>query len=258
MKPSVRAIPTIADAVSLDALLVNKMKRALASMLRLNVRGFRTPYKGSYYSSIEVLKQSLELLFEFGVSTKSYREAVRTIQVYSQRDPEAEQELLRSFSIFANAAYTAYAGLKHVEELSPQIALLEGTRPDDSEFQRAFRSVGVKPPTLIPTSTKEAIFLDEGFEPYELAMSDESPLNREESARMRHWTERILAIMEELSPEAPVLLRVAARHVDDSKSFLENLGLRRAATLPQLLRHSGYELNVLFKGVLLENVFGRK
>jgi hypothetical protein len=258
MKANSRSIPTIADAVSVDTILVNKMKTALASMLRLNVRGFRTSYKGSYYSSIEVLKQSLELLFEFGVSTKSYREATRTIRLYSQGDAEAERELLRSFSIFANAAYTSYAGSKYVEQLSPQLVLLEGVRPDDSEFQRVFRSVGVKPPALIPSSAEKAIFLDEEFEPYRLAANDEALLNGHEVARMRHWAEKIEAIIKEHSREVPLLLRVATRHVDQSKPFRWNLGLRRQVTLPQLLRNSGYELNILFKSVLLENVFRGK
>lgn len=259
MSPVRREIPTIADAVAIDALLVNRMKQTLVALLQLNVRGFRTTYKGSYYTPFEVLKQALELLFEFGVSTKSYREALRTIHVYSQGDREAEQELGKAFSTFANASYTVYAGMKYVEEISPEVIFLEGVRPDESDFQRVFRSVGVKPPILFPASSRKAVFLDEGFEPYKLALSGVNSLDKRRGERMRYWAERITATVAESADDSLVLLRIGVRHVGDRRPILDRLGFGfQDRALRKLLSDGGYDMRVIFRGVLLEDVFERK
>jgi hypothetical protein len=168
------------------------------------------------------------------------------------------EDLKRAFSLFANAAYTGYAGQRHVEEISPQIIFLEGIRPDEGEFQRVFRSVGVKPPALVPQSATETIFLDEGFAPYREALVDRKVLIRASGSRMEHWAETIANTMSKTNPEMPALLRVGPGHVRERKSILARIGLFQESHFEKFLRRHGYELTVRFKGVLLENVFGRK
>ena len=115
-----RVLYAIAESCPLDALLVRDMKRAVNLLLQLNLKRFRVPQKNmTKYSALDVMKQALELLYEFSPSERNYREAMRTIQVYSEGDQEMLSTLRSSFALIANAVYNAFSGQRHVESLAP-------------------------------------------------------------------------------------------------------------------------------------------
>lgn len=182
-----RVLYAIAESCPFDALLVRDMKRAVNDLLQLNLKRFRVPQQQlAKYSALDVVKQALELLFEFSPSEKNYREAMRTIQVYSEGDEEMLRTVQRSFRLIANAVYNAYSGQRQAESLSPEILFLQGMPFDPSELQQSFRFVGVRPPEVNPASVKETVFLDEGFEPYRLLLEGKFDPNDAEG-REEHW-----------------------------------------------------------------------
>lgn len=68
-----RILYAIAESCPFDALLVRDMKRSINSLLQLNLRRFRLPQKeGTKYSALDVMKQALELVFEFSPSERNY------------------------------------------------------------------------------------------------------------------------------------------------------------------------------------------
>ena len=157
------------------------------------------------------MKQALELLFEFSPSEKNYREAMRTIQVYSEGDAEMVQILKSGFKFIANAVYNTYAGQRFAERFSPEILFLQGLPFDQTELQQAFRFVGVKPPNTGTQTVKKTYFLDQGYEPYrrylEQGIGDQPQKGREE-----HWVRIIEIALSEYSGRA--LMRVGSEHVE--------------------------------------------
>ena len=122
-----RILYGIAESSPFDALLVRNMKRAVDSLLQLNLKRFRVPQKDiTRYSALDVMKQALELLYEFSPSEKNYREAMRTIRVYSEGDEEMLRILRENFALIANAVYNAYSGQRHAESLAPETLFLQG------------------------------------------------------------------------------------------------------------------------------------
>ena len=169
-----RTLFAVAESCPFDALLVRDMKRTVNSLLQLNLKRFRVPDKTmTKYSALDVMKQALELLYEFTPSEKNYREAMRTIQVYSEGDEEMLNILRVSFAFIANAVYNAYAGQRQVESKAPELLFCEGVPFDNMELQQAFRYVGVRPPEN-PSSVKRTVFLDEEFKPYRLLLEEKS------------------------------------------------------------------------------------
>ncbi len=115
-----RVMYAISESCPFDALLVRDMKRAVNLLLQLNLKRFRIPQKNmTKYSALDVMKQALELLYEFSPSERNYREAMRTIQVYSEGDEEMLSALRSSFALIANAVYNAFSGQRHLESLAP-------------------------------------------------------------------------------------------------------------------------------------------
>jgi len=179
-----RILYGIAESCPFDALLVRNMKRAVDSLLQLNLKRFRVPQKDiTRYSALDVMKQALELLYEFSPSEKNYREAMRTILVYSEGDEEMLRILLENFALIANAVYNAYSGQRHAESLAPETLFLQGIPFDSTELQQAFRFVGVRPPEISPPSVKNIIYLDENFEPYKLLFNGKITAQRAEAGR---------------------------------------------------------------------------
>ena len=122
-----RVLYAIAESCPLDALLVRAMKRAVNSLLQLNLKRFRMPQKSmTKYSTLDVIKQALELLYKFSPSERNYREAIRTIQVYSEGDEEMLNALRSSFALIANAVYNAFTGQRHLESIAPSTLIFQG------------------------------------------------------------------------------------------------------------------------------------
>jgi len=255
----VKVLYAIAETHPFDSLLVRNMRNAVNSLLQLNLKRFRVPEKSvTRYSALDVMKQALELLYEFSPSERNYREAMRTIQVYSEGDYEMLKVLRESFSLIANAIYTAFSGQKHAESLAPEIMFLQGTTFQPSELQESFRFVGVRPPDMSPASAKETIFLDENFEPYKLMLGGQVRLEDAQKGREEHWTRIIESTLSRTNGTA--LIRAGAEHVDPPASILAR-GLRRlqqpdTGKLPTLLREKGINLKVIHRIADINKVFG--
>ena len=184
-------------------------------LLQLNLKRFRVPETTiTKYSALDVMKQALELLYEFSPSEKNYREAMRTIQVYSEGDDEMAQTLRTGFRFIANAVYNAYTGQRRVESLVPDILFLQGIPFDLTELQQAFRFVGVKPPDPSPSSVKITAFLDEGFEPYIQLLAGKISSEQAQVGRESHWVRKIKDVLSGQTGKA--LMRVGSEHFDNT------------------------------------------
>jgi hypothetical protein len=254
-----RTLYGIAESCPFDAMLVRDMKRAVNSLLQLNLKRFRVPQKDiTRYSALDVMKQALELLYEFSPSEKNYREAMRTILVYSEGDDEMLQTLRQSFVLIANAVYNAYAGQRHAESLAPKTLFLQGVPFDSTEFQQAFRFVGVKPPEISPPSVKKTIFLDESFEPYKQLLDGKFTEPQAEVGREEHWAQVIEAHL--INNDGPSLIRAESKHIETPKFSLPGLFSRmnRGVTgrLPELLRKGGIRVEIVGRIADVNIAFG--
>ena len=255
-----RILYAIAESCPLDSVLVRDMKKAVNSLLQLNLKRFRVPQKKlAKYSALDIVKQALELLYEFSPSEKNYREAMRTLQVYSEGDAEMLTVLQSSFRLIANAVYNAYSGQRQAEFLAPQILFLQGVPFELSELQQSFRFVGVRPPDISPPSVKKTIFLDEGFDLYKLLLEGKITEKEVEKGREEHWARLIRT---NLSPgnETP-LMRVGTEHVDLSRtamsSVLRKLHVSSVGKLQGLLRESWIEVRVIHRIADVNQAFGK-
>lgn len=234
------------------------MKRAVSALMQLNLKRFRVPHKHlAKYSALDVMKQALELLFEFSPSEKNYREAIRTIQVYSEGDEDMLRTIRESFRLIANAVYNAYAGQRHAEALSPELLLLQGVPFELGELQQSFRFVGVRPPDVSPPSVKRMVFLDEGFEPYKSLLDGRIPPEKAQKGREEHWVRIINAT---LNNHGTPLIRVGAEHVERPKSLvLKTLGGIRRSTgnLPRMLQREGIEIKIIHSTPDVNEVYGK-
>jgi len=254
-----KTLYAIAESCPFDAMLVRDMKRSVNSLLQLNLKRFRVPQKNTTkYSALDVMKQALELLYEFSPSERSYREAMRTITVYSEGDEEMVRTLKESFYLVANAVYNAYSGQRHVESLAPEILFLQGIPFDPAELQQSFRFVGVRAPDVSPPSVRKTLFLDEGFEPYRLMLEGKLRL-AEMHGREEHWAELIERTLSHTGEMA--LIRVGADHIDQTGSIVKRLTnvLRQGETgkLPRILRRKGIQIQVVSRTANVNKVFGR-
>ncbi len=249
-------IYAIAEAQPIDALCIAEMDKALKEMVALNIRDYRTGRFG-LYSAIEIAKQALELVFEFGVATKSYREAIRTIRVYTQGDAAKAEVLTKAFLLFANAAYSAYVAQKYAADLAPDLVFMEGVAFDQERMRKVFRSAGVKPPDLVPSSAKQTIFLDEGYQPYKDALEGKGSAHLDSKDRMEHWIRQI--DRHALRSDGKMLLRASAKQiVPEADMFRVLKSILGAPNLAGTLKKRGFEVEVLCKTVRLEDVFGKK
>ncbi len=252
-----RILFAVAESRSFDALLVRDMRRTVNSLLQLNLKRFRVPDKTmTKYSALDVMKQALELLYEFTPSEKNYREAMRTIQVYSEGDEEMLRILRVSFAFIANAVYNAYAGQRQVESIAPELLFCEGVPFDNMELQQAFRYVGVRPPEN-PSSVKRAIFLDEGFEPYKLLLEEKIKPDEVNVGREEHWARVIETALP--NPPATALMKANANHLENRKSILRRLRSGSSATgkLPMLLKSKDIEITVVERVADINETFGK-
>jgi len=252
-----RILFAVAESCPFDALLVREMKRTVNSLLQLNLKRFRVRDKAmTKYSALDVMKQALELLYEFTPSEKNYREAMRTIQVYSEGDQEMLRVLRTSFAFIANAVYNVYAGQRQIESIAPDLLFCEGVPFDNTELQQAFRYVGVRPPEN-PSCVKRTIFLDEGFEPYRLLL--EGKVKREEInvGREEHWVRIIENAFS--NPPLTAFMRASASHLEDQKTILRRLRSRTGTNgkLPALLRSKEIELKVVERVADINETFGK-
>jgi hypothetical protein len=237
------------------------MKAAVNSLLQLNLKRFRVPQKTvTRYSALDVMKQALELLYEFSPSERNYREAMRTITVYSEGDEEMLRALRKSFSLIANAVYNAFSGQRHAESLSPEILFLEGLPFDPLELQQSFRFVGVRPPEITPPSVKKTVFLDVGFQPYKLMLEGKLPREKAQAGREEHWARVIQATLH--NENGTALIRAAAQHLEQPKSVLRrSLNVVRpteTGKLPSLLEREKMKLDIIHRIPDVNKVFGKK
>lgn len=256
-----RVLYAIAESCPFDALLVRDMKRAVNSLLQLNLKRFRLPQKvGTKYSALDVMKQALELLYEFSPSERNYREAMRTIQVYSEGDEEMLRTLRVSFSLIANAVYNAFSGQRHAESLAPEILFLQGIPFDPAELQQSFRFVGVGPPDVSPPSVRKTVFLDEEFEPYRLLLDGRLRPEEAQHGRKEHWARVIEAALSDTSGSA--LIRAGADHVSQPESIFKRLAntiqQRETGKLPKILRKKGIQIKIVHQIADVNRVFGRR
>ena len=248
-----RILYAIAESCPLDALLVRDMKRSVDSLLQLNLRRFRVPQQNlAKYSALDIVKQGLELLFEFSPSEKNYREAMRTIQVYAENDNEMLTTLQRSFRLIANAVYNAYVGQRHAESLKPRTLFLQGVRFDESELQKSFRFVGVRPPEVSPSSVQKTIFLDEGYEPYKAVLEGSIRETAIDRKREEHWSE---VIVENLNEGGKNLIRTGLNHLEGRPALRQKLSLSKGGRLTSLLGKKGIELQVIDRIADVNEVF---
>jgi len=250
----------IAESCPFDALLVRDMKKAVNSLLQLNLRRFRVPQKNlAKYSALDVVKQALELLFEFSPSEKNYREAMRTLQVYSEGDLEMLTTLQASFKLIANAVYNAYSAQRHAESIAPGTLFLQGIPFEVNELQQSFRFVGVRPPDISPPTVKRTIFLDQGFEPYESLLEGKASQTEVENGREENWAEIIHSSLG--TGEETALIRAGADHLVPSRllsrSVLKRLRSPKVGKLPGLLLRRGIELRVIYRVPDVNQVFGK-
>ena len=228
------------------------MKKAVNALLQLNLKRFRVPQKTmTKYSALDVMKQALELLFEFTPSEKNYREAMRTIQVYSEGDSEMVQTLKSSFKFIANAVYNTYAGQRRAEKLSPEILFLQGLPFDQTELQQAFRFVGVKPPDASSPTVKKTYFLDQGYEPYERFL-DQGVGGQPQKGREEHWARTIENALSEFSGRA--LMRVGADHIE---SHVIRFIPRGTGHLVSILKKRNIEVEIVEKIADVNEAFGK-
>ncbi len=256
-----RVLYAIAESCPLDALLVRDMRRAVNALLQLNLKRFRVPQvELAKYSALDVMKQALELLYEFSPSEKNYREAMRTIQVYSEGDEEMLRTLQDSFRLIANAVYNTYSGQRHTEALAPQTLFLQGVPFEPNELQQSFRYVGVRPPVISPPSVKNTIFLDEGFEAYKLLMERKMPQKSAEKGREAHWAKIIEATLNRSNGTA--LIRAGTEHVQEPRSLVKKLSskIQRSNTgrLPRILRQRGIKVQVIHQVEDVNEAYGKK
>jgi hypothetical protein len=254
-----KTLYAIAESCPLDALLVRDMRHAVDALLQLNLKRFRVPQKQlAKYSALDVVKQALELMFEFSPSEKNYREAIRTIQVYSEGDEEMTRTIQQSFRLIANAVYNAYSGQRHAESLAPEILFLQGVPFEASELQQSFRFVGVRPPDISPPSVKRTIFLDEGLEAYKLLLDGKTTPEEAEKGREEHWAR---VIRTTLTNSGRALIRAGSEHVKKPKSTLMKAlsGIRRPATgdLPRILQREGIAIEIIHSIPDVNQVYGK-
>ena len=244
----------VAESSPFDSVLVSEMKRSVDSLLKLNLRRFRVPQQNlAKYSALDIVKQALELLFEFSPSEKNYREAMRTIRVYAEDDEEMLTTLQSSFRLIANAVYNAYAGQRRVEAIQPQTLFLQGVPIDTGELQRSFRFVGVRPPEVSPPSVHKVIFLDEGFEAYKDILGGKKiSTEKVDRGREEHWAGIIL---QNFDRDGKNLLRVGLNHVEPP-GLLSNLAGSGEARLRKLLRNCNVELQIIDRIADVNQVFG--
>jgi hypothetical protein len=256
----VRTLDAIAESCPFDVLLVRDMKAAVSSLLQLNLKRFRIPQKTiAHYSALDVMKQALELLYEFSPSEKNYREAMRTIQVYSEGDQEMLRVLQTSFFLIADAVYCAYSGQRYAESLAPEILFLQGILFDPSELQQSFRFVGVRPPEVSPPTVRTTVFLDEGFEPYRLMLEGKKTVDEADVGREEHWAQVIESTLSKKSGKA--LIRAGTRHVDQAASPLARLFAdlipSRSGKLSRLLQRRGIAMKVVHRISAVNEVYGK-
>ncbi len=245
----------VAESCPFDSLLVREMRRAVDALLQLNLRRFRVPQQNlAKYSALDIVKQALELLFEFSPSAKNYREAMRTLRVYAEDDGEMLTTLQSSFRLIANAVYNAYTGQRRAESLEPHRLFLQGVHFDPSELQKSFRFVGVRPPEVSPPSVQKTIFLDEGYEPYKEILEGKISDEAHNGDRLEHWTEIIL---ENFDANGRKLIRAGLNHVDPSTSLLRKLPLSKDRKLRTLLKKRKIELQVIERVADVNQVFGK-
>jgi len=246
-----RVLYAIAESCPFDSLLVRDMKKAVNALLQLNLKRFRVPQKTmTKYSALDVMKQALELLFEFTPSEKNYREAMRTIQVYSEGDSEMVQTLKSSFKFIANAVYNTYAGQRHAEKLSPEILFLQGLPFDQTELQQAFRFVGVKPPEASTPTVKKMYFLDEGYEPYERFLDHGG--GQPQKGREEHWARTIENALSAFSGRA--LMRVGTDHIESH--FIRFIP-KDTGHLVSMLKKRDIEVKLVEKIADVNEAFGK-
>ena len=249
-----RILYAIAESSPFDILLVREMRTAVDALVQLNLRRFRVPQQGlAKYSALDIVKQALELLFEFSPSEKNYREAIRTIRVYSEGDGEMFRTIQASFRLMANAVYNAYTGQRYAEELAPKTLFLRGVPFENSELQKSFRFVGVRPPDISPSSVERTVFLDEEFEPYRLFLEGKATEKQVEKGREQHWTN---VILKNFSPLGKNLIRAAYSQVDQSKGLLRHLR-SDAGSLASRLNKEGVELQLVAKVANVNHVYGK-
>ena len=245
----------IAESCPFDSLLVRDMRKAVDALLQLNLRRFRVPQQNlAKYSALDIVKQALELLFEFSPSEKNYREAMRTIRVYAENDVEMLTTLQSSFRLIANAVYNAYTGQRHAESLAPHTLFLQGVRFDPSDLQKSFRFVGVRPPEVSPPSVQKTVFLDEDFEPYKALLDGKITLQEAENGREEHWAERIL---QNLDANGKNLIRAGFGHIVPSTGLLSKFTRSRSGKLPKLLGKESVELEIIERVADVNQVFGK-
>ena len=248
-----RVLYAIAESCPFDSLLVMDMKKAVNALLQLNLKRFRVPQKTmTKYSALDIMKQALELLFEFAPSEKNYREAMRTIQVYSEGDDEMLQTLRSSFKFIANAVYNTYAGQRHAESLTPEILFLQGLPFDQTELQQAFRFVGVRPPDPSPVSVKKTYFLDEGFEPYKQFLEGKTG-EQPQKGREKHWAKIIESALSNQTGNA--LMRVGSEHVE---SHIIRFIPKHTGQLDSLLKKREIEVKIVDKVADVNETFGKR
>jgi hypothetical protein len=253
-----RVLYAIAESCPFDTLLIADMKRAVNSLLQLNLKRYRVPQKvGTKYSALDVMKQALELLYEFSPSERNYREAMRTIQVYSENDEEMLHTLQASFSLIANAVYNAFSGQRHAESLAPEILFLQGIPFEPTELQQPFRFVGVKPPNVSPPSVRDTVFLDAGFEPYKLLLDRKLEARQAQHGREEHWARLIESKLSEASGTA--LIRAGAEHVDQPHSivrkFRQRIRRSEIGRLPAILSKKGIQIKTVHRTPDVNQVF---
>ena len=256
-----RILYAIAESCPFDALLVKDMKSAVNSLLQLNLNRFRLPEKvGTKYSALDVMKQALELLYEFSPSERNYREAMRTIQVYSEGDQEMLDTLRVCFRLIANVVYSAYSAQRHVESISPDILFLQKVPFDPAELQQSFRFVGVRPPETRSSSVRKTVFLDEGFEPYKLLLEGKLSRGEVERGREEHWANLIEATLSNTAGTA--VLRAGSDHVDPPASIFARMAKRiyqgEKGKLPAILRKNGIEIRLVHRTADVNQVFGKR
>jgi hypothetical protein len=250
----------IAESCPFDALLVRNMRTAVNTLLQLNLKRFRVPQVSlAKYSALDIMKQALELLYEFSPSEKNYREAMRTIRVYSEGDEEMLRVLQESFRLITNAIYNAYSGQRHAESIAPETLFLQGVPFLQNELQQSFRFVGVKPPDISPPSVKRTIFLDEHFELYSLFLSDKITPGEAQRGREEHWAEIIHDTLTENSGTA--LIRAGTEHLDVTHPTVAG-ALRRirhseTGNLSRLLQKDGIEIKVICRIADVNDAFGK-
>jgi hypothetical protein len=251
----------IAESCPFDALLVRDMNDAVNSLLQLNLKRFRLPAKvGTRYSALDVMRQALELLFEFSPSERNYREAMRTIQVYSEGDEDMAQTLRASFKLIANAVYNAYTAQRHAEALSPEVLFLQGIPFEPMKLQQSFRFVGVKPPEVSPPNVHETVFLDEGFEPYKLLLDGKLSDAEAQHGREEHWAELIEDTLSKT--EGKALIRARANHLEFPSGILARvpkmIHIGEQGKLSTILHNNGIQIKIIHRTADVNRVFGKR